>query len=150
MPVTFTYELDELGAGATAGQTQIGALFQRLGWERLGASSYRYPSLVAEHEAAAAEDWFNHVVPALMLFRCYVLTHRLIVKNITLDAQSSTGYRRAAGFGAPPCAAEDIKLSDPTSQSGRPGDPPRDGSHDEQEWAMLEDWLDAIDFPFGL
>lgn len=146
MPVTFSYELDKPGPA----QQQIGSLFERLGWERVGSDSYRYPSLTAEGGSTTAEDWFNHIVPALMLFRCYVLTHRLVVESITLDAHSSTGYRRKAGFGAPPQAAEYIKLRDPLFASSRGNAASRDASHDEQEWSMLEDWLDAISFPFGL
>lgn len=146
MPVTFSYELDKPGPA----QQQIDAFFERLGWERVGADSYRYPSLDAEDATATPEDWFNHIVPALMLFRCYVLSHRLIVKAITLDAHSSTGYRRERSIGAPPQAAEYIKLREPLSAAGRREGSPHDAAHDEQEWSMLADWLDAISFPFGL
>ena len=145
MPITFSFELK-----AKPEQVQIGTLFERFGWERLGAETYRYPRLAAEREPAAQEDWFNHVVPALMLFRCYVLTHRLVVTNITLDAQTSTGYRRAAELGNPPLPAEEIRLYEPSVRADSAGAPPADRSHEEQEWALLEDWLDAINFPLNL
>ncbi|HVA50235.1 MAG TPA: hypothetical protein VNH11_28025 [Pirellulales bacterium] len=56
-----------------------------------GPNTFRYPALAVEHGQTTLEDWFNHVVPALMLFRCYVLTRRLVVKEFTLQANSSTG-----------------------------------------------------------
>jgi hypothetical protein len=141
MPVNFSFKLK----GPSPDQSQLGALFERLGWERLDTGSFRYPRLIDEPGEAQLEDWFNHVVPALMLFRCYVLTRHLVVEDLTLDARTSTGYRRRAEVGKPPLAAEYIKVFD---QSG-PGCSV-DESHKEQEWLMLEDWLDAVDFPLEL
>jgi hypothetical protein len=136
MPITLSFEIE----GSAEQQDPIGSLFERLGWERLQAGTYRYPQLIGEPGRATLEDWFNHVVPALMLFRCYVLRHRLTVKQFTLDAASSTGYRRGAELGSPPLRAEDFRLRQPVSET----------DFDEQRWSALEDWLDAIDFPLGL
>lgn len=146
MPVMFSFELKEAGPE----QAQIGALFERFGWERLSAVTYRYPRLAVEQGAPPLEDWLNHVVPALMLFRCYVLSHRLTVNATTLDARSSTGYRREAQLGNPPLHAEHVKLYDPEARLRRGHSPPHDNAHDEQEWSLLADWLDAVGFPLGL
>jgi hypothetical protein len=134
MPVTLSFEIE-----GSAGE-QIGSLFERLGWERLESGTYRYPRIVEEQGRGTLEDWFNHVVPALMLFRCYVLRHRLTVKQFTLDTTSSTGYRRGAEVGSPPLLAENIRLRRATGET----------EVDDQCWSALEDWLDAIDFPLGL
>jgi hypothetical protein len=141
MPVNFFFKLKD----ARPDQKQIGVLFERLGWERLDAASFRYPRLTDESGEVSLEDWFNHVVPALMLFRSYVVTHRLVVEKISLDAFTSTGYRREPEVGNPPLAADQVKLYQPNIHAV-----PASESHDEQEWAMLEDWLDGIHFPFAL
>lgn len=146
MPVIFSFELKE----ARPEQAQIGALFERFGWERLSEETYRFPRLAPEPDSPPLEDWLNHVVPALMLFRCYVLSHRLTVNAMTLDARSSTGYRREAQLGNPPLHADNVRLYDPKSYPRRRDAPPRDNEHDEQEWSTLADWLDAVSFPLGL
>lgn len=143
MPVTFSFEID----GAPYESNQIGSLIERLGWERLDAKTYRYPRL-GERADSELEDWFNHVVPALMLFRSYVLTKRLAVKALTLDARSSTGYRRDLGVGSPPLQAEQVRLYEPSparSEDGRSED-----GHSSEEWALLAEWLGGADFPSGL
>ncbi|HWB14659.1 MAG TPA: hypothetical protein VG826_35880 [Pirellulales bacterium] len=136
MPLVFSFEID----GSADQQGEMGSLFERLGWERLAAGTYRYPQLAEEQAPVTLEDWFNHVVPALMLFRCYVLRQRLVVKQFTLEAASSTGYRRGAEVGSPPLAAENIRLRQPTGEA----------EVDDQRWSALADWLDAISFPLGL
>ena len=70
----------------------------RLGWEHLGGSAYRYPKLGAEHPV---EDWFNHVIPALMLFRTLLRDNEIEVSKFTIDVQSSAGFSPHT-FGAPP------------------------------------------------
>jgi hypothetical protein len=136
MPVTFSFEFE----GADKDQAHLASFFERLGWERLGANTFRFPRLVTEPGRAILEDWFNHVVPALMLFRCYVLRQRLVLKEYTLDAATSTGYRRGAEVGSPPLPAENIRLRQPHGEL----------AVDDQHWAAMEDWLDAEDFPLGL
>lgn len=145
MPVTFSFELDE----AIHEAELVGSLIERLGWERLDASTYRYPPLGAERSGEAPEDWMNHVVPALMLFRSFVLSRRLTVRSYTLDANSSTGYRRDAEIGSPPLGAEYVRLYEP----GRPPGAKRAHTNEErqtEEWAALRDWLDTANFPLGL
>jgi hypothetical protein len=68
--------------------------FRRLGWEHIGGSSWRYPSLESDH---VSEDWFNHVVPALMYFRSIVEHDDITVTRMTLDAHSEAGFRDAPG-----------------------------------------------------
>ena len=53
MPIVLTYELKAFN---TATRNRIQSLFERLGWENLGGSSYRYPQLGANQPT---EDWFN-------------------------------------------------------------------------------------------
>lgn len=143
MPVTFSFEID----AAPYVSNQIGSLIERLGWERLDASTYRYPRL-GEQADGEREDWFNHVVPALMLFRSYVLTKHLAVKALTLDAVSSTGYRRDSGVGSPPLQAEQVRLYEPSPAKSEEGAP--DNGHSSEEWALLAEWLRGVDFPAGL
>jgi hypothetical protein len=64
--------------------------FSRLGWEHIGGSAWRYPTLGADHPS---EDWFNHVIPALMYFRSLVTHAGIRVSKFALDAHSEAGYR---------------------------------------------------------
>ena len=143
MPGTFCFELD----AAPYASNQIGSLIERLGWERLDARTYRYPRL-SDRTAGELEDWFNHVVPALMLFRSYVLTKHLPVKALTLDVQSSAGYRREAGVGSPPLQAEHVRLYEPSPPESEAGE--AEGRGSSEEWALLADWLRGMEFPAGL
>ena len=143
MPVIFSFELD----AAPYESNQLGSLIERLGWERLDGRSFRYPRM-GEASAGEAEDWFNHVVPALMLFRSYVLTRQLPVKAFTLEAQSSTGYRRETEFGSPPMQAEYIRTYEPSLPASERGASERTSS--SEEWALLSDWLRGEAFPTGL
>ena len=91
-------------------------------------------------EPPEAADWFNRVVPALMLLRAYsrfaAREGRGIVR-FTIDAQSSTGYSREANVGTPPLPAEEIDyplLSRSGEAMGR---------------QRLETWLDSIEWPYA-
>jgi hypothetical protein len=77
-----------------ADNNKIQSLFERFGWENVGGSCYRYPALAA---APGPEDWLNCVIPALMLFRSYVLARGVTVSRYSLDAHSSTGHDGVVG-----------------------------------------------------
>lgn len=59
-------------------------VFEKLNWEHVGGSTYRYPKTVP----AAGEDWLNEVIPALMFFRSYVARHNLTLSKWVISAQS--------------------------------------------------------------
>ena len=96
MPVVITYDLTNPIDNA---HNRIQSFFERLGWENLGGSSYRYPRLGSTQPT---EDWFNHVVPALMLFRTFIVNNKASLTKFTLDVQTSTGFNPASGFGTAP------------------------------------------------
>ncbi len=121
MPIMFSYNLT---GQEPVDNNHIQSMLERLGWESVGGSSYRYPPLAAR---SGPEDWFNNVVPALMLFRAYVLKRNLVVPKFSLDVTTSTGLSDAPAGAAP--AARPL-LS-----------PPGNGSFGEQK---LKDWLDAV------
>jgi hypothetical protein len=111
--------------------------FERLGWEHLGNTAYRYPEL---RPHPSPEDWFNHVVPALMLLRAYaryaVSTGRSLTK-FTIDVQSSTGFNPELGVGTPPLPAARISYSLP-SRAGR-----------DFGRQTLMDWIDGVAWPYA-
>lgn len=88
MPIVLSFDIENAPQNVHA---RIQSAFERLGWQNLGGSSYRYPRL---HSDPIAEDWFNHVIPALMVFRLEMLNlpTGTRLRTCTLDAQSSTGY----------------------------------------------------------
>ena len=139
MPVVLSFDVTGTEASETA---RVRSFFERLGWEPLDGNTFRYPRIGAPGAESPPEDWFNHVVPALMLFRAFALAapHRL--KAATLDVHTSTGYRRASGFGTPPLNADEIQLYEPQRLSSAARDVASDGA-----WFDLQEWLDGIKFP---
>jgi hypothetical protein len=111
---------------------RIRGLFERLGWEHLGNTAYRYPRLHGQHPT---EDWFNHVIPALMLlpaFAQFAPATGCSVEKFSIDVQSSTGYNPVTNVGTLPLPSAQITFSQ-SSRSGRAfGKQP------------LDAWLDAI------
>lgn len=67
MPIAMTFDIER---PTPLEQSRLRSAFGRLGWEHLGNTAYRYPKL---HQPTAIEDWFNHVVPALMLLRTFAV-----------------------------------------------------------------------------
>ena len=128
MPIVITFDIE----GAPPQEhNRIQSFFTRLGWENLGGSSYRYPKLGT---GEPVEDWFNHVIPALMPLRSYIRTSGRELTKFTLDAQSSCGYSSQGQFGNPPHAANDIELYEP-------GNP----AFGEKN---LREWIDHFLFPY--
>ena len=93
MPIVVTFDIQ---GAQPAERNRIRSLFERLGWEALGGTAYRYQILAGNSQL---EDWFNHVVPALMLIRAYILKSGRPLTRFSLDAQSSTGMNPGAGYG---------------------------------------------------
>lgn len=91
VPVTFTFDFDDATVLDVNDRTRIRECFRRLGWEHIGGSAWRYPTL--ETEGHPSEDWFNHVIPALMYFRSIVAHAGITVTKFTLDAHSEAGYK---------------------------------------------------------
>jgi hypothetical protein len=93
MPITFSFDIEESTVKDTNDRTRIQLAFLRLGWEQVGGSSWRYPCLGASHPS---EDWFNHVVPALMYFRALVEHAGIKVTRYALDAHSAAAYKNGS------------------------------------------------------
>jgi hypothetical protein len=133
VPITVTFDVQ----GPTSQElNRIRGFFERLGWEHLGNTAYRYPKLHGQHPT---EDWFNHVIPALMMLRAFARHAAATGRNIrkfSIDVQSSTGFNPVTNVGTPPLAAGQITYSQPS----RPG-----RSFAQQR---LEAWLDGITWPY--
>lgn len=106
MPITVTYDVENEGAVAND-RNRVTACFRRLGWEHIGGSAWRYPALGADNPS---EDWFNHVIPALMYFRSIAEHAGWNVTKFTIDAHSEAGYRANPAIGAPIQAADEIEM----------------------------------------
>jgi hypothetical protein len=133
VPITITFDITQPTAGEL---NRIRGFFERLGWEHLGNTAYRYPKLHSQH---LTEDWFNHVIPALMLLRTFARHAASTGRNIgifSIAVQSSTGFNPLTNVGTPPLAAGQITYSQP-SLSGR---------HFGQQ--RLENWIDGIAWPY--
>lgn len=93
MPITLTFDIDNNTVRDPNDRNRIIACFTRLGWEHIGGSAWRYPALGTEN---VSEDWFNHVIPALMYFRSLVEHGEFNVYRFTIDAHSEAGHRGRA------------------------------------------------------
>ena len=128
MPVVITFDLK----GAKPKEAnRIQSFFERFGWENLGGSSYRYPRLGTDDQPV--EDWMNHVIPALMLFRSYAITSGKLTKY-TLDVNTSTGYSPDSNYGRPAASGANAPLYEP-----------KQVAFGKQK---LKDWLDSVTFPY--
>lgn len=105
MPITITYDLGNVQNPNH--RTYLRSMLERFHWRRLGGSVFRYEGVADAHNVVQ-EDWLNHVVPALMFFRSFVLRHNITLTRFTVDT-SSVAY---------------IDLSDPQLLLGTP---PQDG-----------------------
>lgn len=128
MPIVVTFDIE--GAPPIE-RNRIQSFFERFGWQNLGGSSYRFPKLGTK---VKTEDWFNCVIPALMLFRSYLVSSGRPLSRFTLDAQSSTGYDKDGKFGSPALPADKIQLCSTTQ--------PQFGA------ANLKTWMRDIGFPY--
>jgi hypothetical protein len=99
MPILFTFTFHKPD---TNDYGRIQSFFEQFGWESVGSASYRYPPLGAKE---SSEDWFNKIIPALMLFRTHVLKKqkgkRTKLVAFTIDVQSSTGFNHSTASGVP-------------------------------------------------
>src|SRR5580658_7868405 len=111
MPIVFTYDADTATIDNND-RTRIRLAFRRLGWEHIGGSAFRYPTLDAGDHPS--EDWFNHVIPAPMFFRAIVEKRGVTVPRFTIEAHSSGGSGAA---GADIEAAAAIDYYDPTANA---------------------------------
>ncbi|ELY6089810.1 hypothetical protein ACV6RK_000421 [Cronobacter malonaticus] len=131
MPVIVTFDLSGYGANDHG---RIKTMFERYGWEDLGGTSYRYPKLGTTDQPV--EDWLNHIVPALMLFRSYFANNpQVTLDRMSIDAHSSSGYNPDTQFGRG-------VLDGAEAASYEPGDPGKFGKKN------IVDWLDNIPFPY--
>jgi hypothetical protein len=133
VPIIVTFDIQ----GPTSQElNRIRGFFERLGWEHLGNTAYRYPKLHGQHPT---EDWFNHVIPALMMLRAFARYAAATGRNIrkfSLDVQSSTGFNPVTNVGTLPLPAEQITFSQPS----------RPGRFFAQQ--RLEAWIDGITWPY--
>jgi hypothetical protein len=133
VPITVTFDIQKPQPREL---NRIRGVFERLGWEHLGNTAYRYPKL---HDQHPAEDWFNHVIPALMLLRAFARhaarTNRGI-RKFSIDVQSSAGLNPVTNVGTPPLPADQIAYSR-TSKSGR-----------DFARERLQSWIDGIPWPY--
>jgi hypothetical protein len=133
MPITVTFDIER---PTPLELNRLRSAFERLGWEHLGNTAYRYAKL-DQHDAV--EDWFNHVVPALVLLRAFavhLLSSGRSLKKFSLDTQSSTGYDPLTRVGTPPVEADDIGYAQPSRRGFAFG------------LRNLIDWLDGVEWPY--
>ena len=127
MPIMFSYELQQ---AQPEHHNHIQSAFERLGWESVGGSCYRFPTIGAD--PTTPEDWMNCVVPALMLFRSYALKRSLVIQKFSLDAQTSTG------------ASGGVLLHDGDHHPFDPGASNRFGEQNLRDW--LKDTVTRIPY----
>jgi len=109
MPITVTFDLP--GSTNVNDRNRIRVVFERLGWEVMGGTAYRYPRFGSEN---VSEDWFNHVIPALMYLRALCENRDVAMEKFTIDASASAGLR-SGGAGAEMKSSKNLELYTPSS-----------------------------------
>ncbi len=64
------------------------------------------------------EDWLNHIAPAIMFFRSYILAHDLRIKFLTIDASGASFLDYSdihQPLGRRPMTGGNLDLIDPTN-----------------------------------
>lgn len=144
MPIVLTFDLNSEHKGPND-HAYLKSAFHRLGWQSIGSTAYRYPRLGTLDQPV--EDWLNHVIPALMLFRAYCATKPLAVDDFSLEVHASS-----SGF-VPARAAEDGIEARPEfgrkAQSGNDiplylSPPP----HHHYGETKLRNWIDGIPWDY--
>lgn len=131
MPIVITFDLKGYKKNDHG---KIKTMFEKFGWENLGGTAYRYPKLGTSDQPV--EDWLNHVIPALMLFRSYLSTRQgVILKRLSIDTNTSSGYNPNTSFGHTVLPAHEAANYDHVGQSKFSQD-------------LLEKWLNGITFPY--
>ncbi|MGA9700281.1 hypothetical protein [Pseudomonas sp.] len=130
MAVVITFDLKNYKRND---HSRLKSMFERFGWENLGGTAYRYPRLGTDDQPV--EDWLNHVVPAMMLFRAFLTNHSSVVlTRFTIDTDSSAGYNPKTGFGSGPLPAASAAHYSPVK-----------GHFGKKQ---LRNWLDNIPYPY--
>jgi hypothetical protein len=109
MPITVSYDLRTDDPNH---RSYVRSMFERFGWKRLGGSVFRYG------QGDDEEDWLNEVVPALMIFRSYVIAKDIELRFFTLDTSSVTHIDFSdpdEQLGEAPEDGDDLTLYEPTN-----------------------------------
>jgi hypothetical protein len=85
MPVTVSYDLSAVQDAND--RNYIRSMFERFNWRRMGGSVFRYDG-VDQPGGGKYEDWLNHVVPALMFMRSFLINKNIQLRFFTIDAAS--------------------------------------------------------------
>lgn len=113
MPVTISYDLTQVGNND---HTYLRSMFERFNWRRIGGSVFRYSGV--EVNGSAYEDWLNHVAPALMFMRSFVIRRGISLKAFTIDASSVSFLDHSdatALLGTAPMNGTNVPLVNPTN-----------------------------------
>ena len=114
MPVTLSYDVTNIDNND---RTYIRSMLERFHFKRLGGSVFRYSGIV-DANGNTQEDWLNHVVPALMFFRSFVVAHNITLKFFTVDASSISMLDHSdpgSPYGAAPTNGAALSLNTPSN-----------------------------------
>jgi len=92
-------------------------MFERFHWRRLGGSVFRYDG-VEQADDSPHEDWLNHIAPALMFLRSFLIARNIKLKVLTVDATSISFLDHSEPdilLGTAPQRGDEIVLAEPTN-----------------------------------
>lgn len=113
MPVSISFDISN---GTTDDFARIRMNFQRLWWEPVGQSSWRYPRLERRDQP---EDFFNHVLPALEYLKTLAIERGGNISRYCLHIDSISDWRDGdEPVGTPILAADQLTLSVPGGLDG--------------------------------
>lgn len=116
MPVTISYDL-ESSTITNNDRNYLRSALERFHWRRLGGSVFRYDG-IDDGAGGRYEDWFNHVVPALMFVRSFIQKKDIKITAFTVDAFSVARIDHtepSATYGERPQTGSALSLGQPTN-----------------------------------
>jgi hypothetical protein len=87
MPIIVSYDLTNVDNND---RNYVRSMLERFHWRRLGGSVFRYDGIVNEADGTPFEDWLNHVIPALMFLRSFLISRNITLRFFTVDASSTS------------------------------------------------------------
>ncbi|HTV54880.1 MAG TPA: hypothetical protein VMI06_08175 [Terriglobia bacterium] len=96
----------------------VRSMLERFHFRRIGGSVFRYEG-VLQDEGTRYEDWLNHIAPAIMFMRSFLIRRNMSLKFLTIDAASVSFLDQsddAAPLGVSPQTGNQLNFAEPINQ----------------------------------
>jgi hypothetical protein len=113
MPVTITYDFSQVDPND---RNYIRSALERFHFRRIGGSVFRY--IGTPRGGETYEDWLNHIAPAIMFFRSFIMSRNIKLKFFTIDSFSISQVDHSdpdTRYGEVPKLGQYLDFAEPTN-----------------------------------